>query len=103
MRVARKLQVLALLACGLATAPLGSFEQSGDTDAHAAVLRVSADAARPVHAHAPNWRANLAVRPVALPLAWTLTVSDPGTLPAVILPVGGRNHTLSYYATAPPY
>lgn len=96
------LQVLALLACGLATAPLGSFEQSGDTDAHAAVLRVCAEAARPVHAHAPNWRADLAVRPFALPAAWTLSVSHPGTVPALVLPVGSRDHTLSYYATAPP-
>lgn len=99
----KRLQVLGLLVCGLATAPFGSLEQSDAVDhPNASMPCVSAAGATPLSLHASSGRAELAVPPYTLPVEWSLAVSQAEWRRAAadVPPEHARN--LTYHANAPP-
>lgn len=99
----RRIRILILLGCGLATAPFGSLEQFDAGDGRTATLPcLSAAGTTPLPFHAPSSRADVPVRPFALPVEWFLAISQTEwqQTAAVLHAAGPR--TLTYYANAPP-
>ena len=98
-----RIQVLALLVCGLATAPFGSLEQfDAASERNATLPCLTPTSAASLPLHAASWRTDVPVRSPALHMEWSITVPQPAWqhteayLPAV------PACTLTYYATAPP-
>ena len=100
----KRIQVLALLVCGLVTAPFGSMEQFDAAENHNATSPcLSAAGATPLALHAPNSRADLPVRPFAPPAQWSLTSAQTEwRLATVVLPPESPG-TVTYHANAPPF
>lgn len=98
----KRIRVLVLLVCGLVTAPFGSLEQfDAAGDQNVTVPCLSRAEATPLPLTAPNWGANLPVRPFALPVEWFLTIPQTEWQQAVVRP-HERHGFLTYYANAPP-
>ena len=99
----KRLQVLVLLVCGLATAPFGSLEQSDAVDNQNAIMPcLSTAGATPLSLHTPNGRAELALRPYATLVEWFLPVSEAEWCCAAVHVPAEHARNLTYDANAPP-
>ena len=99
----KRVQVLVLLVCGLATAPFGSLEQIDTADMHnGTMLCLSGAGPAPPAFHASNWRADLAVHPVTPAIEWPLTISQAEWRQAAAVLRFANAPELTYHANAPP-
>ena len=99
----KRIRILILLGCGLATAPFGSLEQFDAGDGRTATLPcLSAAGTTPTPLHGPSSRADVPVRPFALPVEWFLTISQTEWQEAAAVMHAAGLRALTYHANAPP-
>ena len=99
----KRIQVLAMLVCGLVTAPFGSMEQLDTVENQNATSPcLSAAGTTPLPLHAPNSRADLPVRPFAAPVRWSLTIAQTEWRQATVVLPPDSPGTVTYHANAPP-
>ena len=100
----KRIRTLALLVCGLGTAPFGSLEQLDAADGRNVTSPcLSGVGATPLPLHTAVRGAELPVRTVALPAEWALIASHTeGQQAAVVLPTASTR-TVTYHANAPPF
>lgn len=99
----KRIRILILLGCGLATAPFGSLEQFDAGDGRTATLPcLSAAGTTPTTLHVPSSRADVPVRPFALPVEWFLTIAQTQWHEAAAVLHAAGVRALTYHANAPP-